>query len=120
MTLLRQHSPIAWACRTEPTSEAIRWLEQAAEIFPDEPDSHVCLGGAYLAFGDRENARGLRITKPSDDYSKRHHRRGQATARTAFAVPASRGRASHPPQSPLIKGGKAGEWHVQTKHGHEE
>lgn len=35
----------------------IRWLEYAAEIFPDELDSHFCLGEAYLTCGDRENAR---------------------------------------------------------------
>ncbi|UCC29463.1 MAG: hypothetical protein JSU86_14820, partial [Phycisphaerales bacterium] len=27
-------------------TEAIRWLKYAAEIFPDEPDSHLCLGEA--------------------------------------------------------------------------
>jgi hypothetical protein len=38
-------------------NEAIQWLRFATKTFPKEPDGHLCLGGAYLAAGDRDSAR---------------------------------------------------------------
>lgn len=38
-------------------ADAVRWLRFAVETYPEEADSHMCLAGAYLASGDRQNAR---------------------------------------------------------------